>query len=116
MHAKHRRRSNQENNTEAKWYEYNGTTYTPTSGSSPVRSLTYALFRSKQTNSYYAMAKLFNCIIYDENNNVIQYLVPVPKDLQIGNFTVPSNGLFDIITQTFFAYQGSGTFIFGKDS
>lgn len=46
---------------------------------------------------------------------LIQYLVPVPKDMVIGSYTVPSNGMFDLVTQTFFENKGTGTFIYGKD-
>ena len=98
------------------YYIYDGTTYDPLATETPVRNVTYALFRSKSTASFYAKARLYNCKIYDTNNNLIYYLVPVKQGLIIGNYTVPSNGLFDIVTQTFFANQGSGTFIFGKDS
>lgn len=55
-------------------------------------------------------------IIWKRNNNLLYYLVPVPTDLQIGSFTVPSNGMFDIVNQQFYANQGSGTFTYGKDS
>lgn len=58
-------------------------------------------------NIYYA--KLYN------NSTLVRHLVPVPKGLVIGNYTVPSNGMWDIVTQTFFANQGTGSFTFGKD-
>lgn len=50
----------------------------------------------------------------DGNDNVIQHLVPVPTGLQIGNFTVPSNGMFDIVNQQFYPNLGTGTFTYGK--
>lgn len=48
-----------------------------------------------------------------ENNILVRHLVPVPAGLQIGSFTVPSNGMFDIVEQTFYANQGTGEFEFG---
>ena len=58
-------------------------------------------------NIYYS--KLYN------DNTLVSHLVPVPKGLVIGNYTVPSNGMWDIVTQTFFGNQGTGSFTFGKD-
>lgn len=43
------------------------------------------------------------------------HFVPVPTGLQIGNFTVPSNGMFDIVNQQFYANQGTGKFAIGRD-
>lgn len=51
-----------------------------------------------------------------ENDQILYHFVPVPTGLQIGSFTVPSNGMFDIVNQQFYANQGSGTFTYGKDS
>ena len=48
-----------------------------------------------------------------ENNILVRHLVPVPAGLQIGSFTVPSNGMFDIVEQKFYANQGAGEFEFG---
>lgn len=45
-----------------------------------------------------------------------QHLVPVPQGLVIGNFTCPSNGMFDIVEQKFYGNQGTGDFIYGNDS
>lgn len=52
--------------------------------------------------------------VTDGNDEVILHLVPVPTGLKIGNFTVPSNGMFDMVSQTFFANQGTGDFGYGK--
>ena len=49
------------------------------------------------------------------NEELVQHLVPVPEGLQIGSYKVPSNGMFDIVTQTFFENKGSGEFIWGVD-
>ena len=50
-----------------------------------------------------------------ENNVLIRHFVPVPTGLKIGNFTVPSNGMFDMVNQQFYANQGTGEFTYGKD-
>lgn len=48
------------------------------------------------------------------NNGINNFnLVPVPKGLLIGNFVVPSNGMFDIVTQTFYGNAGTGEFEIG---
>lgn len=44
---------------------------------------------------------------------LIQHLVPVPKGLQIGYYTVPSNGMWDIVEQKFYPNQGTGAFTLG---
>lgn len=63
---------------------------------------------------YRCMCKIYFCKMY--HDNVLQrHLVPVPTGLQIGNYTVPSNGMFDIVTQTFFGNAGSGDFTVGRD-
>ncbi len=66
------------------------------------------------TNTFF-IGKIYDCTIY-KNNIKQQYLVPVPTNLQIGSFTVPSNGMFDIVNQQFYVNQGSGTFTYGKDN
>lgn len=53
--------------------------------------------------------------IFTDGAEIIMHLVPVPAGLQIGNFIVPSNGMFDIVSQTFYGNMGSGNFAFGTD-
>lgn len=60
-------------------------------------------------------AKFYYCKIWN-NSNLVRHFVPVPAGLQIGSFTVPSNGMFDIVNQQFYSNQGSGTFTYGKDA
>lgn len=50
-----------------------------------------------------------------QGSTVIAQFVPVPAGLQIGSYTVPSNGMFDIITQTFYGNAGTGSFTIGRD-
>lgn len=61
--------------------------------------------------SIYRTGKIFNFKLWE--TNLIQHLVPVPKGLLIGNFVIPSNGMFDIVTQTFYGNAGTGEFEIG---
>lgn len=47
--------------------------------------------------------------------SLICHLVPVPTGLQIGDYTVPSNGMWDVVTQQFFGNSGTGKFSYGRD-
>ena len=67
------------------------------------------------SSSTFLLGKIYTTEIW-EDNILIKKLVPVPTDLKIGSFTVPSNGMFDIVNQQFYTKQGSGTFTYGKDS
>ena len=51
-----------------------------------------------------------------ENDILVRHWVPVPKNLVIGSYTVPSNGMFDIVEQRFYSNAGSGNFTYGKDT
>ena len=51
----------------------------------------------------------------DWGDTLIRHFVPVPTGLVIGNYTVPENGMFDIVTQTFYANPGAGNFQYGKE-
>lgn len=76
-------------------------------------NLAYRLF-ALPNGEYSCLCKIYFCKMY--HDNVLQrHLVPVPAGLQIGNFTVPSNGMFDMVTQTFFSNAGSGNFTIGRD-
>lgn len=63
------------------------------------------------TNTFF-IGKIYNSII-NKNNIKMQHLVPVPKGLLIGDFIVPSNGMFDIVEQKFYENQGTGEFEIG---
>lgn len=56
---------------------------------------------------------IYSTKIY-EDDVLIHDFLPVPAGLKIGNFTVPENGMWDIITQTFFGNAGTGDFIYGR--
>lgn len=62
--------------------------------------------------SFYYNGKIFNSQIYD-NGILIHHFVPVPKGLLIGNFVVPSNGMFDIVEQKFYGNAGTEDFVIG---
>ena len=54
-------------------------------------------------------------VIITSGSDVVMHLVPVPAGLQIGDYTVPSNGMFDIVSQKFYGNSGKGEFEFGTD-
>lgn len=54
-------------------------------------------------------------VIITSGSDVVMHLVPVPAGLQIGDYTVPSNGMFDIVSQKFYGNSGTGEFEFGTD-
>ena len=48
-------------------------------------------------------------------STLVRHFVPVPTGLVIGSYTVPKNGMFDIVNQTFYANPGAGDFQYGKE-
>lgn len=95
-------------------FTYNGITYNRSTGSAqPNRNI--FIFACNDTSKYYANVNVYSLKIYNSNNELIRNFVPVPEGLQIGSYKVPSNGMFDIVTQTFFENKGSGEFIWGVD-
>ncbi len=50
-----------------------------------------------------------------DNDVLVRHFVPVPQGLQIGDFVVPSNGMWDIVEQKFYGNMGTGDFIYGVD-
>ena len=64
--------------------------------------------------SYYPLyGRIYNCKFYKNGTDLVRNFVPVPAGLQIGSFTVPSNGMFDIVEQKFYENRGTGDFEFG---
>ena len=59
-------------------------------------------------------ARSFYTKIY-QNGVLVRHFVPVPCGLQIGDFVVPSNGMWDIVEQKFYGNMGTGDFIYGVD-
>ena len=101
------------------------------SGSQYLYNLTTGAIKSWGTNysfsgatsDFYILKKLenytcpnitaINTLKILENEKLVYHFVPVPSGLQIGSFTVPSNGMFDIVTQTFYGNAGTGEFEIG---
>ena len=61
-----------------------------------------------------AYAKMFYYKIW-QGENLVRHFVPVPCGLKIGDFVVPSNGMWDIVEQKFYGNMGTGDFIYGVD-
>ena len=57
---------------------------------------------------------IYSTKIY-EDDVLVRHFVPVPCGLQIGDFVVPSNGMWDIVEQKFYGNMGTGDFIYGVD-
>lgn len=64
------------------------------------------------SSTAFLLGKIYKAEVW-EDNNLIKKLVPVPKGLLIGNFVVPSNGMFDIVEQKFYENLGTGEFVIG---
>lgn len=80
-------------------------------------SLTVTLFNRNynlNNSNYYLLGRIYSVEIW-EDNNLIKKLVPVPKNLKIGEFIVPINGMFDIVNQQFHPSLGSGNLIYNID-
>ena len=77
----------------------------------------FALFtRNERYDIYNFMhaARSFYTKIY-QNGVLVRHFVPVPCGLKIGDFVVPSNGMWDIVEQKFYGNMGTGDFIYGVD-
>ncbi len=61
-----------------------------------------------------AIFAIYHFKIWD-NDVLVRHFVPVPCGLQIGDFIVPSNGMWDIVEQKFYGNMGTGDFIYGVD-
>ena len=48
-----------------------------------------------------------------EGDELIRHFVPVPNGMQIGDFIVPSDGMWDIVEQKFYENVGTGIFMYG---
>ncbi len=58
--------------------------------------------------------RFYETFIYD-NGNLVRHFVPVPAGMVIGDYVVPSNGMWDIVEQKFYGNSGTGNFIYGID-
>lgn len=77
-------------------------------------NMTLFVCNSNNVAGGFSQSKIYYFKICD-NNILIRHFVPVPTGMVIGDFTVPSNGMFDIVNQQFYPNQGTGTFTYGKD-
>ena len=59
-------------------------------------------------------AKMFYYKIW-QGDTPVRHFVPVPCGLQIGDFVVPENGMWDIVEQKFYGNSGTGEFVYGVD-
>lgn len=75
----------------------------------------YYLFKMWNYTSLYCNAKMYSHKVYNENNKLMQYLLPVNTDTVVGNFTVPAPGMWDAVTKKFYPNKGTGSFTYGKD-
>ena len=100
-------------NTEAKVdgvsYDF-GSSSTPVGGTQPM----YA-FGFNHNGAAYDKTMSIKYIKIWSGNTLIRHFVPVPTGLVIGDYTVPENGMFDIVNQTFYANRGAGNFQYGKE-
>ena len=92
----------------------NNITITCSGGSSS--NYNYNLFCTGTENPAdyrYAKARIYSGMTMSVNGVKLRHFVPVPKGLLIGNFVVPSNGMWDTVTQTFYGNVGTGEFEIG---
>lgn len=85
--------------------------------STPLKTLTFIPNDSHKLrlfDRYIGIIRIFYTKIWD-NDTLVRHFVPVPCGLQIGDFIVPSNGMWDIVEQKFYGNMGSGDFIYGVD-
>lgn len=65
--------------------------------------------------SEFANARMYKVVLY-EYLVPVRYFIPVPKGMQIGDYVVPSNGMWDVVEQRFYGNMGTGDFIYGVDN
>lgn len=83
----------------------------------PLKTLTFIPNDSHKLrlfDRYIGIIRIFYTKIWD-NDTLVRHFVPVPCGLQIGDFVVPSNGMWDIVEQKFYGNMGTGDFIYGMD-
>lgn len=87
---------------------------TLSSFTTPSAMVLFARRDNSTVGAFTTEGKIYYFKIYEEGV-LVRHFVPVPQGLEIGNFTCPSNGMFDIVNQQFYANLGTGDFIYGKD-
>ena len=66
------------------------------------------------TLSTFLVGRVYKSKIF-ENDIPLRDFIPVPAGMQIGDFTVPENGMWDIVEQRFYGNDGTGEFTYGVD-
>ncbi len=56
----------------------------------------------------------YDVVIYN-GDTLLGHFIPVPAGMVIGNYTVPANGMWDVVGQKFYGNSGTGDFIYGVD-
>lgn len=74
----------------------------------------YLLASNRQTGFRAFGGKLYDFVIADGDTQLYHF-VPVPAGLKIGDYTVPANGMWDMVNQKYYGNAGSGEFKIGKD-
>ena len=74
----------------------------------------YSLNVHQDTSNRKSILSIYSFKIWDKDV-LVRHFVPVPYGLQIGDFVVPSNGMWDIVEHKFYGNMGSGDFIYGVD-
>ena len=96
---------------------YDGTTMSWDSDSGNSYNNELCLFISKYgSNLNYGKLGINRYKIYNSSNILVRDLVPVPQELIINDYTIPSNGMWDIVNQQFYPNLGSGDFIFEENN
>ena len=84
-----------------------GTTYSNTLTSTPSKAGTTVHLFHSNGNTQYLYAKIYNCKIYD-NDTLVRNFIPCKNS----SGTI---GMYDIVSNTFYENQGTGTFIAGPE-
>ena len=90
-------------------------TFPETSLAGTTKMLLFGIRNELDENGSLSNGKIYYCKIYDDNE-LLYHFVPVPQGLVIGNYMVPSNGMFDIVNQQFYSNDGTGSFTYGKNN
>ena len=105
------------------WFNYNNSGQTILKGG-PVDYLYTINYRDfagnnkhinvfANNNTYFSAVQIRKLQI-TQDDTLIRHFVPIPRGLRIGDYVVPSNGMWDIIEQQFYPNLGTGEFIYGR--
>lgn len=80
----------------------------PTAGTTNNKSILLL----KGASSEHPKLKIYYFKVYDQGK-LIRNFVPIYAGAQIGDYTVPANGMWDIVEQKFYPNSGTGNFKYG---